>query len=112
MDEISAALAVKALDGLYLRYQYTAQNIANANSAGYRPIHVSFEENLRSAASKGAMAIADVRPAVSVDAAGSDMRLDLELSTASQTAMRYRALLDVLGRQMAVHRAVIMDGGK
>lgn len=113
MDEISAALAAKALDGLYLRYQYAAQNIANANSPGYRPVHISFEDSLRAAASKGATAVAQVNPTASADAASSaDMRLDLELATASQTAMRYRALLDVLGRQMALHRAAIMDGGK
>lgn len=112
MDEVSAALAAKALDGLYLRYQYTAQNIANANTPNYRPVHVSFEDSLRSAAAKGSGAISDVAPKMRLDSGSAEMRLDLELSTASQTAMRYRALLTVLGQQMALHRAVIMDGGK
>lgn len=115
MDEISAALAAKALDGLYLRYQYTAQNIANANTPNYQPVRVSFEASLEAAAAKGSEAISNVIPGIrsGLQAGGStEMRLDLELSTASQTAMRYRALLSVLDQQMALHRAVIMDGGK
>jgi flagellar basal-body rod protein FlgB len=38
------------------------------------------------------------------------MRLDLEVATASQTAMRYAALLDILGREMAINRAVVRGG--
>jgi len=40
----------------------------------------------------------------------SEMRLDLEIATASQTAMRYGALLSVLDRQMAITRAAIAGG--
>ncbi len=115
MDEISATLIMKALDGLSLRYQFTAQNIANANSPGYRPVHVSFEENLRTAAPSGAEAIENVKP-IARFATGqpdsAEARLDLELASASQTAMRYRALLEVLGRQMALHRALVSQGGR
>jgi len=38
------------------------------------------------------------------------MRLDLELAAAAQTASRYRALVDLMGRQMALHRAVVSGG--
>jgi flagellar basal-body rod protein FlgB len=115
MDKISAALIDKALEGLMLRYQYTAQNIANANTPGYAPVHVTFEDSLKAAASGGIGAITDVTPQVSAapaDSLGSDVRLDLELAAASQTAMRYRALLDMLGRQMAIHRAAVSQGGR
>jgi flagellar basal-body rod protein FlgB len=115
MDEVSATLISKALDALSLRYQFTAQNIANANSPGYRPIRVTFEESLKAAAAKGEAAIRAVEPKVHYanDAAASaEARLDLELASAAQTAGRYRALIEILGRQMALHRAVVMDGGR
>jgi flagellar basal-body rod protein FlgB len=38
------------------------------------------------------------------------MRLDLEVATAASTALRYQALLDVLGREMNLRRAVIAGG--
>lgn len=115
MDEISAAILKKSLDGLSMRYTFIAQNVANVNSPDYRPVRVSFEEALRAAVSSGAEAVGRVEPRTHVMTANADseaVRLDLELADASQTALRYRALLDVLARQMALHRAVISDGGR
>ncbi|MFZ2031065.1 MAG: hypothetical protein WAU68_12195 [Vitreimonas sp.] len=112
MDPISSALIEKALDGLSQRYDFTAQNIANANTPHYHPVRVSFEESLRNAASRGAAAITAVEPRAISDptSAGDGVRLDLELATASQTAMRYRALLDLLGQQMRLESAVLTGG--
>lgn len=114
MDQISSALITQSLDGLHQRYLFTAQNIANANTPGYQPMRVSFEAALRAAADQGVSAIQAVEPRVFADEAYADgdaaMRLDLELATAAQTAMRYRALIDILGRQMALHRSVVSAG--
>lgn len=115
MDEISAAILKKSLDGLSTRYAFTAQNVANVNSPDYQPVRVSFEEALRVAAGKGAEAIGRVSPVTHVVAPSAEseaVRLDLELADASQTALRYRALLDILAREMALHRAVITEGGR
>lgn len=111
MDPISTALIAKALDGLNQRSLFTAQNIANANSSDYRPAHVTFEESLRTAASDGLGAINAVEPQTLIDEGAAPMRLDLELAAASQTAMRYRALIEILGRQMALDRAVLSAAG-
>ncbi|MET0182997.1 MAG: hypothetical protein ABW199_08950 [Caulobacterales bacterium] len=124
MDIIATALIHKALEGLYQRHLYTSQNIANANSPGYAPVRVTFEESLRAAAANGVAAIEDVEPQIqsiahtalsgapgdTTEAGAEGLRLDLELAEASQTAMRYRALLDVLSRQMALERAVVSQG--
>lgn len=110
MNSVSKILIAKALDGLHARQLATAQNIANANSPGYRPIKVTFEENLRAAASHGVGAIADVVPRTEmapVPRFADEMRLDLEIATASQTAMRYGALLTVLESRGGLMRAVI-----
>jgi flagellar basal-body rod protein FlgB len=112
MDAVSPLLIAKALDGLHARYRATAENIANANTPSYRPINVTFEARLKAAALQGPEAIAAVAPRTElapVSATGG-MRLDLEVATASQTAMRYAALLDILGREMAINRAVVRGG--
>jgi flagellar basal-body rod protein FlgB len=111
MDPVSAALIDKALEGLNQRYLFIAQNIANANTPSYRPARVEFESALRAAAQRGVSAIDAVEPRVVFEPEESGpMRLDLELATAAQTAARYRALVDLLGRQMALHRSVVTGG--
>lgn len=114
MDALSSVLIAKALDGLSMRYLATAENIANASTPGYRPVRVSFEQSLLSAARRGVAAVGDVSPRLEApgpEGAGT-LRLDLEVATASETALRYTALLDVLGRQMQLSRAVIGSGGQ
>ncbi|RHW18965.1 hypothetical protein D1610_02175 [Sphingomonas gilva] len=113
MDTVSIALISKALDCLAMRSAVTAQNIANANSAHYRPVGVSFEDRLKAAAERGAAAIALVEPRMDyapTSPIASELRLDLELATASQTAGRFAALLDVLGRQMHISRTAVSGG--
>ena len=113
MDPVSAVLINKALDGLSLRAQATAQNVANANSPNYRPVRVTFEDSLRAAAREGSAAVRDVTPSMQTAAASggsTEMRLDLELATASATSLRYAALVDLLSRQMQITRIVIQGG--
>lgn len=113
MDAAIAAIIRKSLDGLVLRSAATAQNIANANSVSYRPLSVSFESALRDAAGRGPSAITAVSirtDEASEAVAGSAVRTDLELATASETAMRYGALIDLLGRQLQLQRSVIRGG--
>jgi flagellar basal-body rod protein FlgB len=116
MDKIAEVLIIKALDGLALRQEYTAQNIANASTPGYRSVSVNFEDSLRAASFGGnASDIRALRPNVSLESAEqakTGVRLDLELATASQTAMRYGALIEILGRNMALNRAVIAANGR
>ena len=104
MDTLTTAVTLKALDGLTARSIATSQNIANANTPRYRPVRVNFEAALARAAASGNPAdIARLAPSLS-EAAGPDgeLRLDLELATASETAMRYAALIEEFGRQMDI----------
>lgn len=105
MDAISTSLMIKALDGLSARAVATAQNIANAGTANYRPLRATFEQTLREAAARGPDAISQVRPKIErvlPTAVAPDMRLDLELATASSTALRYTALIEILNRQTQI----------
>jgi flagellar basal-body rod protein FlgB len=111
MDSITPLLISKALDGLSMRYLATAQNVANANTPNYQPIRVTFEERLRAAAAQGRAEIATVVPETElVPHSGREMRMDLEIATASQTAMRYGALLDLLGRRAQINRSAMGMG--
>lgn len=113
MDSVTPILIAKALDGLHARQKVTAENIANAGTPGYRPLAVSFEASLKTAATQGTEAIISVEPRTHLApqaAIPGDLRLDLEIATAAQTGMRYGALIDLLGRQMALHRAVVSGG--
>lgn len=106
MSELTPVLLVKAMDGLALRAQVTAQNIANANTAGYRPLAVSFEDALRGAAAGGPSAVENLRPRIvpAYDGTGrAELRLDLELATASATAGRYATLAELLNRQLQLY---------
>ncbi len=113
MDSRISALISKALDGLTLRSMASAQNIANANSPNYRPLRVSFEAELQQAALRGGDEIkaVDIRMAREEPLNGTGgQRIDLELATASETALRYSALIDVLGREIQLQRTLVRGG--
>jgi len=110
MDSSTATLLIKALDCLSARSVATAQNIANANTQGYRPLRVSFEQALADAASRGDAAVQAVSPQIDAIPAGArdgELRLDLELATASTTAQRYGGLIDVFDRQLQLQNLAI-----
>lgn len=90
----------------------TAANIANANSRGFRPSHVRFEDSLRAAALRGTEAVRQVQANIAADPVvpGAEPRTDLELESASETAMRYSALAELLGREVAIDRIVVRGG--
>lgn len=108
MGAFTASLMIKALDGLSERAVVTANNIANAGSPNFRPSHVSFETALASAATRGTAAVRGVKPQIQRDSmATSEQRVDLELATASATATRYAALIEILGRQLQIDALAI-----
>ena len=111
MDAITATLALKALDGLSARQTAIAENIANAGTAGYRPVRVSFETALMAAANQDLEAISGVQPQLTRDPAGEAVRVDLELASGATTTARYSALVEVLNRQLQI-AALAVQGGR
>lgn len=109
MDDRISAIINKALEGLSMRSVAIAQNVANANSAQYRPVQVSFEEELRAAAAQGPNAVRSVDIKLE-QSPSTKLRTDLELAKASATSLRYGALVDVLGREMQLQRLAIRGG--
>jgi flagellar basal-body rod protein FlgB len=110
MDPISAHIIIKALDGLAMRANVTAENIANAGTPGYRPLRLTFEDALAAAATEGNAAIDAVEPRIDrvpVGTEESELRLDTELATASATSLRYTALVDLLDRQLQLEALAV-----
>ena len=110
MSGVSQLLAIKALDGLHLRAIAIAENIANSGSGTFKARSVNFEAELQEAAAAGAAAIQNYDASISTDAPlmrGEDVRLDLEMASASETALRYAALTDILNRQMQISRIAV-----
>ena len=115
--DLVAAIASKALDGLYARQTTTAQNISNANSPGYVPLRVSFESALRDAASPRigdtaaglAARIGSVRAAIDapLPLVSNTVRLDDEIASASETAAQYSMLIGLLDRTMQIRQLAI-----
>lgn len=105
---LTSILALKALDGLSARADVISQNIANANTPGYRPLRVSFEEALAGAADGGMTAVEAVEPRIDFDPAQADgVRLDLQMASSSATTARYAALVEILSLQMQQMRTAL-----
>lgn len=118
---ITVEMATLALDAASLRHQAIAHNIANANSPGFAPMRVSFEDQLgavRAALGDGlplahAM-LAGVQPVLERSAALPDTdrtaMLDMEVAEMAQNTVQYEALLKALGKQMALLGAAVNEG--
>jgi flagellar basal-body rod protein FlgB len=109
-EPMAVTLAVKALDGLTMRMGAIAHNLANAGSPRFQPLHVDFEAALRKAAEQGPGAVDRLRFAFTAGRpydGGEDRRIDLSIADAAQTAMRYSALVDLLGRRLAIRQSAI-----
>ena len=110
MESSTAVLAIKALDLLDQRAAVTAENIANAGTPGYRPLRLSFEDALKAAAAQGDDAVRQLQPTVErtvTNTGNGELRADLEMATASATAGRYSALVEVLNRELQIDSLAI-----
>ncbi|HEF5875119.1 TPA: hypothetical protein SAY52_005811 [Burkholderia cenocepacia] len=104
--DLVAAIAGKAMDGLYARSTALAHNVANANATSFSPLRVTFEDALASAAAvrPGETAAARLERIEAVRphtvATADALRLDREIADASQTSARYSVLAGVLARSL------------
>lgn len=123
IESITTAALALALDAAALRQQAIAGNIANANTEGYAPMGVSFEDQLedarRALETSGrldAASLAGVRPALhALPAAGGmppKVMLDLEAAQLSQNAVHFQALLKGLSKHYAILSSAVSDGKK
>jgi flagellar basal-body rod protein FlgB len=112
--DVTGAVAVRALDGLYVRQLAVAHNIANANSPAFAPLRVNFEAALQQAftatrAGAPAATVAAAPIAVSTDTTGA-VRVDMEVSASAENAMQYSLLLAMLDRRLQLLSLAVREG--
>ena len=120
IDPVTLSLVKSALDAGMLRQVAHANNIANANTPGYKPFAVSFEEGLgavRDAIGAGdtaSLTAGDIPPArMFVDqAATTPPSLDSEVAATSENALQYQALTHLLGQQYSLLNLAMTGEGR
>ena len=106
----------RALQGAAMRQTALSQNIANANTPGYRRRDVDFHGALRDAMERGRTELQGVQFSESVDGAavmrpdGGTVDVDVESANLAKNALEYEALvsaararIDILKAAMGVH---------
>jgi flagellar basal-body rod protein FlgB len=116
-DTTYAALE-RAIAGASLRNDVLANNIANANTPGYRRMEVDFHSALARALETAASpkdvrgiefaAATDPSGATRVD--GSSVDVDKEMASLSENALEYQALVATLRAQTRMLMTVITGG--
>lgn len=123
MEAITVAALGLALDAASLRQQAIATNIANANTPGYAPLAVSFEDQLEDARRAlrthgrlDAAALAGVQPALQhapgLNGLPARMLLDVEAANLAQNSVHFQALLKGLNRHYQILSSAVSDGKK
>lgn len=103
----------KALDALSLRHEVISDNIANANTPGFKARAVSFEKELKAALSRGKPGSA--RPGVYEDRLritpdGNSVDIDLEMAKLAETTIVYGALTRLVSNKFELLKSVISEG--
>jgi len=106
----------KALDGLWLRNEVISNNVANADTPGFKASKVSFEDALKSALDNGSF-LEDVQPQIvtqrntSMRMDGNNVDIDSEMSDLAKTTIAYNAAIQKLAVEFQMLRSAI-NGGK
>jgi flagellar basal-body rod protein FlgB len=107
-------LLSKMLDAAELRHRVIAQNVANANTPGYRRQEVRFEDALAHCLEHGGeRAVKGVQPSI-VDAGGEAVRpdgntvdMDEEMGQLNKNAILYKIYAQLLATQISSMRSAI-----
>lgn len=105
-----------ALDLYQARHRVLAENVANAETPGYRARDLdfgstlarAFEAGADSEAGEAAEPLVDTRATLKID--GNSVDLDTEMARLSQNAFKITALSQIIAKKYASLRAVINDG--
>ena len=108
-DTTQAALE-RAMSGATLRHATLANNLANANTPGFRPSDVDFHSTLRSALAGGSAAVeaAQIGPAPTGQAVlradGNGVDVDVESAKLAENGLELSALAQIAAARMDIIR--------
>ncbi|MDP3739810.1 MAG: hypothetical protein Q8R02_20650 [Hyphomonadaceae bacterium] len=121
IESVTREVSKLALDGLWLRQQLIAQNVANQQTAGFRPLRLEFESVLQnlsqqlSSDGSGELSpesIAEAREQIAVYQDTGAVQIDQEMADSTMNGVRYQALLTALGKLSALNRVAISGGSR
>jgi flagellar basal-body rod protein FlgB len=113
LSPISDATSVtlrQALDGLQLRQNAIAANVANLETPDYLSRVVDFEDSLRTAVDSGnpsAFAVNEQRSTAATRLNGNNVNIDNEIMLGSETLLRQRLVIQGLNSKYAILRTAI-----
>lgn len=124
LNGVTMQLVGMALDASQLRQEAIATNIANANSVGYTPLRVSFEDQLAmlkkslmdtSQDDSSSIALQNIRPKLETmdetgSAANTKVEIDQEIARMTQNVVQYEALLEGLTKKISILQMAINEG--
>jgi flagellar basal-body rod protein FlgB len=119
VDSITPKIIEQALNGLSLRHEAIASNIANLNTVGYRPISVSFESQLanvqRAYSTGGNQGSAfEISPIVTRGkkqaSAVSNSNIDANTVMLNQNVIQYHALIKGMQHYMGMLSIAVKEG--
>ena len=118
VESTTGVLLGMALDAAQMRQQAIAQNMANVNTPGYRPLSVRFEEHLtsqRETLARGGnvnlASMASFRPSM-VESSNPEetVALDDQVAQLSANVLHHHVLLRALNKHFALMGLAINDG--
>ncbi len=103
----------KAMDGLSVRHQVIADNVANVDTPGFKAGDVRFEEELSSAIALGKPESA--KPVIhkytgKIRADGNSVDIDMENAKLAETTILYSAMSRLISQKFSMLRTVITEG--
>lgn len=107
-------LAQKTLDTLWLRQQAISDNIANADTPGYKAKSVKFEEYLHSATGKSG--VASLKAVVTQDNSttmkedGNNVDIDEQNIELARTILEYEYMIQSLSSELSRMKYAVTEG--
>jgi flagellar basal-body rod protein FlgB len=97
-----------------LRHRAVSLNLANAETPGYRPVHVRFEETLREMLRRSGRIdtdqIAGIRPEIVTDPGRQQVAVEQEIMDLIQNQLAYDTYAQVLSMRVGLLRSAIESG--
>lgn len=122
-SDTTSMLIAAALNAAQAKHLAIAQNIANVNNEGFRPLSVNFDERVAffkhqlldprqdAATARVAETLREATAIVEArDSAGGKIQLDAEVAKMVQNTVHYEALLAAHGKMSSMLRTAINGG--
>jgi len=117
IDSNTVALLTRGLDATVMRHQAIAHNIANANTPGFKPVGLSFEDYMadaRHALSLGGSTRGNLHPVFEpptiAETGDEAVSLDVEVARLSENTLRHQMLLKALSRHFSIIGTAVSEG--